>query len=285
MKVIYEPKVTIVAHSHFLEHPTYKVPKDGEELVRLGAFAAKGCYDSYGEDGRSCVKNQQQILEHRHGSVLEHCYATLFIEGISRALTLEMNRHRLLNISQRSTRYTKEEDSAIVLEPFYADLWKRYRMRWDDEQADLFMENKLLWHPCLATVDGFVRYEKDVELIRQFIYACSDAIEGYTDQVELLERLNPNNLKGFELRKWARGKARNILPHALETRVTYTANIRAWRWFVESRSDRHAEPEIRRLAVYVLKELRNLAPTYFEDFRQTEIVDGIPEFKPQYSKV
>jgi thymidylate synthase (FAD) len=97
--------------------------------------------------------------------------------------------------------------------------------------------------------------------------------------------MNPLNLTGFDKRKWARGKARNILPHALETRITYTGNLRAWRWFIESRSDRHAEPEIRRLANVVLTTLRNEAPLYFEDFVNMGDYDGIPEWVPEFRKV
>jgi thymidylate synthase (FAD) len=101
----------------------------------------------------------------------------------------------------------------------------------------------------------------------------------------MLMKLNPGKLKGFALRKWARGKARNILPHALETRGTWTMNFRAWRWFIEVRSGRHAEPEIRRLAEKVLSVLRPIAPTYFDDFHLTGIHDGIPEYAPTHSKI
>lgn len=277
MKVITQPTVTVVAHSMFYDHPTYKIPDDGKSMERLGAFAAKGCYDSYGEDGRACEENQRQILEHRHGSVLEHSYATLFIEGITRALTLEMNRHRLMNISQRSTRYTKEEDSAVVLEPFYAELFDRYNLQWN-RLDELVMPPQ---PEVLATESARV----EIALIVEFLDSCKSSIHTYKDQVEALIAMNPNGYTGFALRKWARGKARNLLPHALETRVTYSANMRAWRWFIESRSNQHAEPEIRRLADRVLTALRPLAPIYFEDFENAGDWDGIPEWTPAYSKV
>ena len=275
MKVITNPTVTVVGRTVFQEHPSYKIPADGTDIERLGAFAAKGCYDSYGEHGRACVDNQREIIGHRHGSVLEHSYASLFIEGVTRALTLELNRHRLFNISQRSTRYTKEEDSAIVLEPFYADIWHRYKLQWGNDD-------------CLLLPDGLGEPElfpNDLCLVVVFLQQCKNSVEEYAHQVKLLEELNPSRLEGFDLRKWARGKARNILPHALETRGTWTMNFRAWRWFIESRSNRHAEPEIRRLAEHVFVVLRPLAPTYFEDFNVTAIIDGIPEYAPANSKV
>jgi thymidylate synthase (FAD) len=277
MKVTTIPRVTVIGATQFIEHPTHKIPPDGTDMERLGAFAAKGCYDSFGEDGRPCVENQKQIIEHLHGSVLEHSYATLFIEGITRALTLEMNRHRLLNISQRSTRYTKEDEAAVVLEPYYAEIWDRYGMEWVD--------NEIGWSAYVKSHKLGPQWPPDAELVKDFVVAANEALKNYAEQVDILMKLNPSDLDGFDLRKWARGKARNILPHCIETRVTYTANMRAWRWFVELRSSEQAEPEIRRLAEQVLFVLKDLAPVYFDDFRLDKIYDNIPVWKPEHHKV
>jgi len=272
MKIITQPKVEIVGYTVFKEHPTYKIPPDGTDMERLGAFSAKGCYDSFGVDGRSVAENQREVLEHKHGSVLEHSSVSVFLEGITRALTLELNRHRPFSISQRSTRYTQEEDSAIVLEPYYAKIWDMYKLHW------LELTNTVL-------VPKEYGDQPSVQLVKGFVESCGNSISEYQKEVELLMKLNPNGLKGFALRKWSRGKARNILPHALETRGTWTMNMRAWRWFVEVRSNRAAEPEIRRLAEIIFNKLITVAPLYFEDFHLTEIVDDIPEWQPKLSKV
>lgn len=276
MKIITEPKVTLIAKQVFIEHPEYKIPDDGNDAVKIGAFAAKGCYDSFSATGRPNEANQTAILEHQHGSVLEHITFTFFIEGITRSLSLESNRHRQLAVSQRSTRYAAEEDSAIVLDPYYADIVKK--------------------HNLTTTEDGMyeipVNYEElsesaqtEIDLLTSHTDHAWMAIDQYKQEVELLMKLNPNKLEGFNLRKWARGKARNILPHSLETRITYTGNVRAWRWFIEARSDAHAEPEIRRLAHELYLVLRHEAPIYFGDFHIEEVLDGIPVWKPQYRKV
>ena len=284
MKVITNCSAEVVGQTIFEEHPTYKIPKDGTDAERLGAFSAKGCYDSFGEDGRSCIENQRQILEHAHGSVMEHSSVSIFIEGVTRALTLELNRHRPFSISQRSTRYTKEEDSAIVLEPYYANIWNRYTLGWDEDKNELIIPIQFRNMDPQAVPDQ-VAYPQELFLLMSFLNQCSRAVDEYSFQVELLMEMNPSKLEGFALRKWARGKARNILPHALETRGVWTMNFRAWRWFIEARSSRHAEPEIRRLAEKVLSILTPIAPTYFEDFQLTDIVDGIPEYVPTHHKV
>jgi thymidylate synthase (FAD) len=272
LKIITEPTVTVIAKQVFIEHPVHKIPADGTDAVKIGAFAAKGCYDSFGETGRANEANQRQVIEHEHGSVLEHITFTLFIEGITRGLSLESNRHRPLAVSQRSTRYTAEEDASIVLEPYYAEWFNKFQMTYD--------EKEWTW----SCADPHLNYEAHL-MMRDLLESAETSFKAYTRQVHYLEKQNPLNLTGFDLRKWARGKARNLLPHALETRITYTGNIRAWRWFIESRSDKHAEPEIRRLAHHVLQTLRAEAPLYFEDFVIAEVYDGIPMWTPTHSKV
>lgn len=270
MKIITEPKVTVIAKQVFLGHPDYLIPDDGDDATKIGAFAAKGCYDSFGANGRANIKNQEAILEHQHGSVLEHINFTLFIEGITRGLSLESNRHRPLAVSQRSTRYTAEEDAAIVLEPYYADLFTKYKPWLDDPMKDDITPNFDL---------------DELNLLVAHITSMEQSFTAYERDVAWLMKKNPLKLEGFDLRKWARGKARNVLPHALETRITYTGNVRAWRWFIESRSDKHAEPEIRRLANLICLVMKQEAPVYFKDFQLTEVYDGIPVWQPTYRKV
>jgi len=281
MKVITGCAAIVVGHSVFVDHPVYKIPADGTDAERLGAFAAKGCYDSFGEDGRSCVANQKQILEHAHGSVLEHSSVSIFIEGITRALSLELNRHRPFAISQRSTRYAKEEDSAMVLDPFYSDIWRRYGLRWDEDTNELIVPQRYQAGDSVAEAE----MPLELRLVEGHLNTCRVTVDRYCQEVEMLMELNPSKKTGFDLRKWARGKARNVLSHALETRGTWTMNYRAWRWFVEARSSRHAEPEIRALAEKVLSILTPLAPTYFSDFELTGIYDGIPEYVPTHHKI
>lgn len=273
MKIITDPKVTMIARQVFFGHPDYKIPADGNDAVKIGAFAAKGCYSSWGENGRSNEENQRAILQHGHGSVLESINFTFFVEGVTRALSLESNRHRNFAVSQRSTRYTAEEGAAIVLEPFYAKIYNEHRL-------------------SIGKLDGFWFTDmhdspdiKKIQLLVDYLNASNQALIAYNKQVEALMEMNPNNLTGFDLRKWARGKARNLLPHGLETQITYTTNVRGLRWFIESRSERHAEPEIRRLADVWLQEVRKIAPLYFEDFEISQFYDGIPEWVAKYKKV
>lgn len=262
MNIITQPYVEIVGVTHFLGHTRYKIPSDGSDAAKLCAFAAKGCYDSFGETGRSNADNQVQVVEQKHGSVLEHFNITLFIEGITRGCSHEIVRHRAgFGYSQRSTRYTEESDAAIVLEPYYADIYQR----WQDRRLD----------------PGSDEYQ----IVYSHLARAEVALDQYRSEVRMLMEQNPLDLAGTPLRKWARGKARNILPHALETRMTITGNIRAWRHFMGMRSAPDAEAEIRRLSAAIMPFLLLAAPEHFSDFTASEGVDGITSWTPGVWKV
>ena len=92
-----EPKVTVLARPAFAEPSHLPVhwigpSTDGE---RLAEFAGRLCYMSQknpaGRDTREYLEN---IKRQRHGSVLEHASYSLLIEGVSRALSHELVRHR-----------------------------------------------------------------------------------------------------------------------------------------------------------------------------------------------
>ena len=61
--------------------------------------------------------------------------------------------------------------------------------------------------------------------------------------------------------------ARYVLPNACTTKITVTANFRAWRNFLKLRCSKRAQPEIRGLAYKLLDELCKIAPACFEDLK------------------
>src|SRR5260370_6996259 len=75
-------------------------------------------------------------------------------------------------------------------------------------------------------------------------------------------------------RKLARQAARSVLPNATETKIFVTGNARAWRHFIEMRASRHAEVEIRKLAVKVLQILQRKAPHIFADYELVPLPAG-----------
>ena len=67
-------------------------------------------------------------------------------------------------------------------------------------------------------------------------------------------------------RKRAREAARSVLPNATETMMAITGNARAWRHFIEMRSEAFADAEMRRVAVAVYRKMVDEAPFLFGDY-------------------
>src|SRR5207344_2101067 len=86
-------------------------------------------------------------------------------------------------------------------------------------------------------------------------------------------------------RKLARQAARSVLPNATETKIFVTANARALRHFIELRGNRHAETEIRKLAIAVLKIMQAEAPNLFGDYKIVALPDSTFEATTEHRKV
>lgn len=62
----------------------------------------------------------QKVLESGHDSPVEHASFTFAVEGVSRACTHQLVRHRLASYSQQSQRYVNASDMDYVLPPAIA---------------------------------------------------------------------------------------------------------------------------------------------------------------------
>ena len=75
--------------------------------------AAGICYDKeQKEDYGSFIK---RIISYGHMDVIEHANFTFRVEGISRACSHQLVRHRHSSFSQRSQRYVSEKESSFIL--------------------------------------------------------------------------------------------------------------------------------------------------------------------------
>lgn len=102
------------------------------------AKAASACYDSI--PNRKIVS---QCLASGHHSVVEHMNFTFKIEGVSRALTHQLVRHRIASYSQRSQRYCSEEGTKMVVPPSIeqnsvaTDIYNKIMLRIEEAYRDL----------------------------------------------------------------------------------------------------------------------------------------------------
>ncbi len=60
-------------------------------------------------------------------------------------------------------------------------------------------------------------------------------------------------------------EARSVLPNSLKTEVVMTANLREWRHFFKLRTAQAAHPQMREVAIPLLREFQRLIPVVFDD--------------------
>ncbi len=235
-----EPKVTLLARQQYLGAPHIQWSSDSDVAAEsVAEFAGRVCYLSFGADagfegGHKLISGRTtnreylgNILKVRHGSVLEHGVWTFLFEGVSRALTHELVRHRHFSYSQLSQRYVDESDVSFVLPPEIKEGTPAYE----------------LWRS-----------------------SCERALNDYRELLASIEEQVKDEPSATLRRKRARQTARSLLPNAAETKIVVTGNARAWRHFVELRGSASAETEIRALAIAVLRALQTEAPNLFGDY-------------------
>ena len=82
-------------------------PNPVETIAQIASI----CYDSDPKNPMALVKH---LYAGGHHSVFEHIYFTFKIEGISRACSHQLVRHRHCSFTQRSQRYCSEDGFAVV---------------------------------------------------------------------------------------------------------------------------------------------------------------------------
>lgn len=104
------------------------------EPEKMVAAAARLCYSSRGateiRDDLTPEKVDKflgRLTQMGHFSPTEHVSFTFAIEGISRALSHQLVRHRLASYSQKSQRYVKESNFAYIVPPSIRDNPKALR--------------------------------------------------------------------------------------------------------------------------------------------------------------
>lgn len=139
----------------------------------------------------------------------------------------------------------------------------------------------------------FVRLEDLGQWLPTIIQENKEAMEIFSSTFEHLEDLQIHLAKlydlnnptvPFHLKKIITSAMRRIAPIGLATTIGWSANIRTIRWVLEMRTHESAEEEIRlvfgKLGEIMVKHYPNL----FADF-QVGMINGLPYYKPGYSKV
>ena len=96
-------------------------PNPVETIAQIASI----CYDS---DPKSAMGLVKHLYNSGHHSVFEHIYFTFKIEGISRACSHQLVRHRHCSFTQRSQRYCSEDGFQYVTPNTINDIEMGYAM-------------------------------------------------------------------------------------------------------------------------------------------------------------
>lgn len=236
-------KVELLAHT-----------PDPEKLV---ATAAKLCYSSSDisslREGLTEEKTRDfisMLVSIGHESVMEHVSFTFGIEGISRACSHQLVRHRIASYSQKSQRYVNENGFDFITPPAISEL-----------------------------PEANSEFDRVIAEITKSYEKIADILTEKHKSVFIAEGLDEKTAAS-KARKLANEDARFLLPNACETKIVVTMNVRSLFNFFRHRCCSRAQWEIRAVANEMLKLCCKTAPHIFANAGPSCVTDGkCPEGK------
>ena len=200
---------------------------DGVAMLRSIAVAGRVCYQSEA-NGKSDADFVRSIIARGHESVIEH--EKLSVQIIcDRGVTHEIVRHRIASYSQESTRYCNYSKDKFDGEITFIDITEGIEL-------------------CPVTSKLDTHTISDIVL--EWWRACLDAERHYMRMIEL--GASPQI-------------ARSVLNNSTKTAIVVTMNLREWRHFFKLREAPAAHPQMREIAIPMLKMFREAVPVIFDD--------------------
>lgn len=265
----------------------------------LIALAGKRCYMSFQEGlnpnvtriRKEYVDYFDNILNSGHGSVLEHSVYNFAIEGVSRVLTAEMNRHRAgWAISEGSLRFIRfgdnipywEPDSITGPEPMSEVCYML------DALVEEMIDGQYSLADFKASLDETIMSQtaSGVEEIKRALSrrAFSQAFSHQEHVYRALEMIWADELaptSKFAGKKQITSMMRRIIGLGVATGGVWSGNIRAIRHVFTMRSSPAAEEEMIHVFSQLVSVMAEKEPHLFGDFYRDEA--GF--WRPKYVKV
>ena len=239
---------------------------DPEELITV---AGKLCYSS--AELENLIEKQtpedverfiKMLIDIGHGSALEHSSFSFGVEGVSRALTHQLVRHRIgCSYSQKSQRYVKEGQFEYVVPNEIKNFSPAYDVFIDAMKSDQIYYDTIVEKLLAKYAHEYMKKNVPSEIYSLRIYEATSIFTKET--IDSFKSLDKEAYKAAE--KKAIENARAVLPNACETKIIVTMNARSLMHFFEERCCARAQDEIRALANAMLKECKKIAPTLFKN--------------------
>lgn len=200
--------------------------------------SARTCYSGKSpielwEDSCTTSTNKKKdlvnkVLSSGHSSIAEHVHFTFVIEGISRACSHQLVRHRLCTFSQQSQRYVEiKENAQEILQLIF-------------QFKDVVSENNIEKATELQNRLTEIANTYFVDVNKEDIITYCMYLVNYLTKVE--DGCKPED-------------ARNFLPNATKTNLVLTTNLRNLMHISEIRLCTRAQKEIRNLFKLIKEEV------------------------------
>ncbi|MDE7363649.1 MAG: FAD-dependent thymidylate synthase [Ruminococcus sp.] len=233
------------------------------EPEKIAASAAKLCYSSSDitsiMDGLTEEKTESfidMLVSVGHESVMEHVSFTFGIEGISRACSHQLVRHRIASYSQKSQRYVNENAFEYITPPVIAE-----------------------------DVEANAEFERVMHELNESYAKIADILTEKHKQEFILQGMDEKTAR-TKAHKLANEDARFILPNACETKIVVTMNVRSLFNFFRHRCCNRAQWEIRAVANEMLRLCLETAPNIFKYAGPSCVAEGkCPEGKMTCGKM
>ena len=176
----------------------------------------------------------RRLIESKHEAMLEFVDITVKFT-CDRGVSHELVRHRVASFAQESTRYCNYSKDKFNNElTFIIPSWAEV-----NELGEIVADDK----------EAFYDFKRALEMAEAFYLSLI--------------------AKG-----WTAEKARMVLPMSIKTEINMKANLREWRHFFKLRCHSTAHPDIRVLALDLLKQMHEQIPVIFDDLYDTYFNNG-----------
>lgn len=225
---------------------------DEKAVIGRIATVARTCYKS--ESSSSEDKDKalvKRLIDSKHDAMLEFVDVTVkFTTSIG--ITREIIRCRIASFANESTRYCdyskdKFNNEITFIIPSYLDIPEGNYSYWDGDWVDI---DKMK-----------IQLPADNE----------DAVSAWLFNLNHAE----TTYRALKNKGWKAEQAREVLPMCTKSEINMKANLREWRHFFKLRCSKYAHPDMRALALDLLKQMHDKLPTIFEDIYQEFLVDKL----------
>lgn len=207
---------------------------NGTDILKRIEQVARTCYkseDKISEDDSSARKLVTNLINSKHEAMLEFIDITVKFT-CDRITSQSIVRHRIASFAQESTRYCNYSKDKFGNElTFIIPSW----LNWNEQT----IHNGDFEKSGSGSIDSQI-----------FIHSLLKAEKDYLSLIH---------------EGWKAQQARIVLPMSIKTEINMKCNLREWRHFLKLRCSKAAHPDIRVLALDLLKQFHEQIPIIFDD--------------------